>query len=439
MSDAESHIDPEYGEIPQWALQRSEPMTHSLPAGLDELAPGPYLAAILSAVDSGKLSGSDRITFLRAQQRMASHYSAGVYDTMAAVAEHMRVDEDDYTRAAEAAAAEIRVALRLTRRATDNELGFALELRERLPAVWDALAKGDIDVRRAKTFSYHTIHLSIAAARTVVGEVIEMAPRLTTGQLAARLKKLCIEANPEEARERYEHAVDQRRVVLAPTVDGTANLCGFALSPDQAGRAMRRINHMARSLRGKGETRTMDQLRSDVFLDLLSGDASGSRSGSGSKGVVDIKADLETLARLNDDPGDLGGYGPVIADIARRVADQSHDAEWRFTVTDPVTGQPFATGVTPRRPTTSQRRHVETRDPSCVFPGCRMPSTECDVDHTIAHADGGPTTVSNCAPLCRHDHGCKHKHGWTYRRLPNGDYRWTTKLGLKYTTSGLPP
>ncbi|MFQ5968690.1 MAG: hypothetical protein ACE5MI_13985 [Acidimicrobiia bacterium] len=29
--------------------------------------------------------------------------------------------------------------------------------------------------------------------------------------------------------------------------------------------------------------------------------------------------------------------------------------------------------------------------------------------------------------------------GWTYRRLENGDYLWTTRLGQKYTTHGPPP
>jgi hypothetical protein len=72
----------------------------------------------------------------------------------------------------------------------------------------------------------------------------------------------------------------------------------------------------------------MDQLRADVMLDLLVG-ADGHRRRTdktvaavgGAVGVVDIRVDLATLCRLVDHPGELAGYGPVIADIARRAAE----------------------------------------------------------------------------------------------------------------------
>jgi hypothetical protein len=47
--------------------------------------------------------------------------------------------------------------------------------------------------------------------------------------------------------------------------------------------------------------------------------------------------------------------------------------------------------------------------------------------------------VGNLAPLCRHHHNLRHHSGWTHRKLPNGDYLWTSRLGHTYTTSGLPP
>lgn len=155
---------------------------------------------------------------------------------------------------------------------------------------------------------------------------------------------------------------------------------------------------------------------------------------------VDIHVDLDTLARLADHPGELAGYGPVIADIARQVADASPGAEWRYTATSPTTGQVLHDGTTRRRPTARQRRHIEARDRKCVFPGCRMPATDCDIDHRIPHSEGGPTVIPNLAPLCRHDHRVvRHHAGWTHQTLPDGDHRWTSKLGRIYTTSGRPP
>ena len=62
---------------------------------------------------------------------------------------------------------------------------------------------------------------------------------------------------------------------------------------------------------------SIDQLRADVFLDLLQGRSVGSGA---DRGTVDITVDLGVLAGLSEAPGELNGYGPVIADIARQVA-----------------------------------------------------------------------------------------------------------------------
>ena len=419
-----------------------------IPAGLDDMEPGPVLAAFLSAIDVDELTGYDRIVVLRAHQRMASHYTAHVYADMASVADVLADENEKPVWTLDAAAAEIRAALTLTRRAADAELAFALELEERLPRVAQTLRAGVIDVRRAKTIVYQTTHLPPDTARAVVDRIIDRAPDLTTGQLAARLRRLCIDADPDEAQRRYEDAVAERRVVAEPTDSGTANLLGLDLPPHRVAAVTRRVNRIARSLRSPSESRTMDQLRADVLLDLLTGrhgrrrrSSDGTTAGGGNdRAVVDIVVDLETLTRLADHPGELAGYGPVIADIARQTVHDQADAEWRYTITDPDTGIPVADGITQRRPTIAQRRTVESRDRTCVFPGCRMPAVDCDLDHRIAWSEGGPTHVFNLAPACRHDHVIvKHGAGWTYRRLPNGDHRWTSRLGHTYITGGEKP
>jgi len=68
-----------------------------------------------------------------------------------------------------------------------------------------------------------------------------------------------------------------------------------------------------------------------------------------------------------------------------------------------------------------------------------MPATACDLDHRIPWTNGGPTTTDHLTPLCRHDHVTRHRTGWQYQPLPNGDHHWTSPLGHTYTTSGQPP
>lgn len=407
--------------------------TH-IPDRLDQMAPGPVLAAYLASVDVRRLSGHDRVVVLRAHQRMVAHYQAKLYDDMVSVRDAFREMGDDAEDAAMMAASEIRCALHLTRRSADVELSFALDLAHRLPKVLRMLAGGVIDYRRARTIERGTCHLSAATAQGVVDRVESAAPMMTTGQLAARVRKMCIEADSEEAGYRYDRAVKERRFVAEPTVDGTANLLGLDLPPDRVAAVSRRINTIARSLRGKQEARSMDQLRADVYLDLLS----GKEYKTSGRAVVHLTADLDTLAGLSNHPGDLDGFAPVISDIARQVALDQQDAEWRYTVTDPATGEHLHSGTTRRRPSAFQRRHIESRDRYCSFPGCRMPSPDCDIDHTIAYSEGGATCPCNNAPGCRHDHMLK-EYGWTYVRLADGSYQWTSPLGRTYTTWRSPP
>ena len=299
-----------------------------------------------------------------------------------------------------------------------------------------ALVSGRIDLRRAKAMIRSTSHLPVETARQVIDEIIAEADRFTTGQLQARLRKLCIDADPDDADPRYNTAVAERRIATQPDESGTAHLYAMDLPPHRLAAGMKRINDLAKTLRRPGETRTIDQLRADILLDLLEGTGVASRIGSG---TVVIHATLESLTRLSEAAGDLAGYGPVISDIARQIAEQQHEAEWQWVIDDDTTGLPVATGITRRRPTTQQRRDIEARNPTCIHPGCRMPAQQSDIDHTRQHSQGGPTHPNNLAPLCRHHHRLKDETTWTYKAIASGDYQFTTPLGHTYTTSGQSP
>ncbi len=422
-----------FGEESRFCVvEPSVPAYDAIPPGLDAMAPGPVLAGWLASIDVAKLSPFDRIVVLLAHDRMASHYQALRYRDMVAVADAARDERGDDTPLCdtdEAAAAEVAAALRLTRRGSDVEMGFALDLFRRLPGLAAMLESGAIDVARAKAIERATAHLSDAAAGDIVNGIVDVAGDLTTGELRVTIRRLCIEADPDDARDRYTAAVTERRVVAEATGSGTCNLLGLDLPPDRVQAITNRIDEIARRMRGGGETRSMDQLRADVFLDILTGTEHGVTRGGG----VDIVVDLTTLAGLDDHPGDLAGYGPVIADVARRIAQDQADATWWVTFNDPDTGRPVAVGVTGRRPTEPQRRRIQVRDRTCVFPGCRVAATRSDLDHIIAVADGGPTTDDNLAPLCRYHHRIKHDHGWTYLRIDHG-YRWTSPTGHTYTS-----
>jgi hypothetical protein len=142
--------------------------------------------------------------------------------------------------------------------------------------------------------------------------------------------------------------------------------------------------------------------------------------------VVEVTVPLSTLIGLSDEPGELRGWGPVLADVARQTATQ--EATWRFRVTDDD-GRLIAHGSTKRRPTTEAAAYVRARGMSPA--GHR--AAGCDLDHTIAWTHGGPTHPTNLGALCRYHHRAKHHPGWHLRQPQPGVFTWTSPLGHTYT------
>ena len=407
---------------------------HGLPADIESWPTDVRLGLFLSVIDVDRLSGADRVRYLKAQHRLNSSGQARFLGAVTAVCDAYDELSEDIEDPDAGASMEIRAALRWTRRATDNEMGLAHDLCVRLPSLFERFTQGLIDRARTERFIGHTSHLSTAHARLVVDSLLDDASRWTTGQLVERIRRACLEIDPDTARDRYEESRNERRVVSWSDPDGTVSLTGSGLDPVKVTEAKNRIDRLARQLRQTGETRSIDQLRADIFIELLTGSSDPPRKGS-----VHLTVDLATLTQLKDLSGDLAGYGPVIADITRQLTAQLGEGIWDWTVTHPDTAMPIADGTTRRRPTASQLRKVKANNRTCVAPGCRNPVIDCDIDHTNTWAETGITDSNHLAALCRHDHCIRHQTGWTYQRLANGDYLWTSPLGPGYTTSGHDP
>jgi len=74
------------------------------------------------------------------------------------------------------------------------------------------------------------------------------------------------------------------------------------------------------------------------------------------------------------------------------------------------------------------RRALLHRDRGCRFPGCGIRFVQ---GHHLRHwAQGGPTTLSNLASLCRRHHGAVHEEGYQVERLPDGALRFRRPSGL---------
>jgi hypothetical protein len=421
------------------AGSRSGPVVDPLVADLDWLPTGILLAAALDRVDRDRLSGHERVSLLKARARQIAHDQAellaDIQSVSASVSELANLPDPDDQDVFDTTASEISTALVLTRRAAEVHTHLAETLCVRLPQVWKALSEGVIDLARARVLADQTSHVPEELARQVSDTALERASKQTTGQLRARIQRLIISIDPAAAKDRYEKKVTERMVICEQTDAGTANIHGYDLPADRANQAMCRINRLAHTAKRGGDRRCIDQIRADIYLDLLNGNEVGEGN---DRGVVDIRVELTTLLELDDQPGEIPGWGPVIADITRQLVSDSDQAEWRMAIEHQC--QLVDVITTRRRPTKAQKRIVETRNPTCVFPGCRMPARQSDLDHQNPWAVTHYTQTSGLEPLCRHHHRLKHRN-WKLETNPNrpSTYIWISPLGHTYTTGPDPP
>jgi len=83
------------------------------------------------------------------------------------------------------------------------------------------------------------------------------------------------------------------------------------------------------------------------------------------------------------------------------------------------------------------RRALHHRDCGCRFPGCGVRFGQ---GHHIRHwAQGGPTTLSNLALLCRRHHRAVHEEGYQVDRQPDGELRFRRPDGRLLPEVPRPP
>jgi 5-methylcytosine-specific restriction endonuclease McrA len=103
----------------------------------------------------------------------------------------------------------------------------------------------------------------------------------------------------------------------------------------------------------------------------------------------------------------------VSAETSRRL---SCDAS-RTAMHHDTKGHVVAIGARTRTIPPALRRALQQRDRGCRFPGCGVRVAEGH--HLRYWAQGGPTTLSNLAMLCRRHHRSVHEEGYQVERGPD--------------------
>ncbi|WP_162564200.1 MULTISPECIES: HNH endonuclease signature motif containing protein [Microbacterium] len=182
--------------------------------------------------------------------------------------------------------------------------------------------------------------------------------------------------------------------------------------------------------RPRSEERALDELRADIFADLV---LTGAPTGHGDvlasiRAEVQITVPVLTAAGKSNEPALLAGYGPIDRATACELA--AGAPGWDRVMFHPHSGLPMA--VDRYRPTAALRRFLRARDQRCRFPGCPHRPKRADIDHTIDRAKGGATSDDNLAHICRRHHTVKHATAWRVRQLGGGVLEWISPTRRRY-------
>lgn len=448
--------------------------------------PDGLLAEMLSQQAAG--SSAEHLERIGAWEKVIAFAQAAQLREIAgfvAAAEADPAFGDDPEQVHASVSAAVGAMVRVAARTAAGRVDDSLALVKRLPKTLAALSAGAINISSARAILEETFSLGDKPLADVEAQILEYASGQTTGQIRANAKRVVARMDAEAVRRRAEQARRERCVRLIPEPDGMATVAAY-LPAQQAVAVVDVLDDCARRAACSSDRRSMAARRADALVDLVldsdlsvpadssssagspekstaswavtavdaghgevvspasgSGDSAGRTSGAsgpvgqksprrvgrrrrGSQVQIRVTVALTTLLGLDQLPGELAGYGPIPADVARELA---AEGTWRRLVTDPVSGALLDYGTTRYRPPPHLAEHVVARDRTCVYPGCRVPAHRCDIDHHVPRSGGGPTSAWNISSLCRSHHRLKHSPGWRVTRRVNGSVTWRTPTG----------
>jgi hypothetical protein len=284
-----------------------------------------------------------------------------------------------------------------------------------LPRLAHALARGEL--------SYAKVRALTRVATPETEERLLAVGRAGTAEHVERIVRgwRCVDRQAEARETARQHA--SRALHVHEEEDGTVVFRG-RLTPE-VGVLLQRALAAARETlyrqRSAEDAPTFAQQQADA-LALLAESALHHGLDPGNPGEryqVVVHVDAPVLADP-DQPGQsvLEDGARVSAGTSQRLACDASRVVMRH---DPD-GRVVEVGARTRTIPPALRRALHHRDQSCRFPGCGLPFGH---GHHIRHwAQGGPTTLSNLALLCRRHHRAVHEDGFTVEREADGTLRF---------------
>lgn len=360
--------------------------------------------------------------------------------------------------------------------AVAGRMSTALAMLTRTPALVAEMAAGRLDGFRARVVSDELDDAPAETAAVVVSDLIARAEAAggwvqSAGPLRRRVATTLARIDGAVTEARRERELARRGLTRRVESSGLDRWDGV-YPVEQARLAWEAVDARAREILDAGEADGLAQARADAHLQLLlaqvtatihlhptvASDAAPALAGATLLGAAVPGAAVPGSTPRNEVEGTAGvelrgfaGAESVRVDparLGRALREGSAVVEAPVTChpdTGAALGAPTGfTGTRRRggevgaveeryRPSAALRSLVELRDGTCRFPGCRVPSRSCDLDH-VRPWPTGPTALDNLMALCRHHHRIKQRPGWRVRLRPDGVVEWHYPDGRTCTT-----
>jgi hypothetical protein len=417
---------------------------------VEELPGGAQLAAILAGARVADLGAYELVEFIAGCERVVAAMHALQAKGITELARRVEMRPVGGARVAISPqrATGLEVAARLAVSTAEGEalVARAEYLQRVLPATFAAWAAGRIDTCKAELIARKLYRHDTELARAVEARVLPKAPELTVESLRRLINREIHRLDPKDAQARHEDARQRRYIVITPGEDGMSWIEGYV--PDEVAAAVKAtLDAGAASLKQEhaDDERTMGARRVDVLAALaFTAIAAGRIGGCAACGggiklagaqhrpvAVNVTVPASSLLGLDEQAGELAGFGPITAATARKLA---AGGVWRRILTDPASGTVLDVGRTRYRPPAPLAEHILLRDVTCVWPGCDRSAITpgVDIDHIVDWALGGKTADHNLGPFCEKHHVDKHNSRWQVSQPEPGRFEYISPTGHLY-------
>lgn len=336
---------------------------------------------------------------------------------------------------------ELGVEVRVSDQALANRAHHASRVMNDFEEFWGALRAGKIAYEHTRAVVRHASTLDEEQLAEYSRLVLEYAREHTAPQTDRFASKCAARLTAAQFDAAHERERAQRRVVIEHGEQGMSTVWAYVPTLE-ATIIDDLLTVQARALDDDG--RTVDQKRADLLCDTLITATPQQILESETRGAARVTATVSVVIpimallgnpELGCDVATVNGMSPMSGSLALDWAARAPHLQ--RILTHPITGHVVT--VDARMPDAALKRYLRARDVTCRFPGCRRPAERCDIDHTIAHEHGGPTSQGNLGHVCRRHHVQKHQRPWEARQLPGGIYEWRTPGGKVVRTSPEPP